>query len=59
MVKQAIEKLEKAVELKQGSRSQQGELALFTLGNAYYWDFFIEKNDAKAETSLKTARYLI
>jgi hypothetical protein len=55
-LKQAIEKLERALELNSDSRTHEGELAIFSLGNALYFQFFLEKDDAKAETSLKTAK---
>jgi len=55
-LKQAVEKLERALELNQESRTHEGELAVFSLGNALYFEFFLEKNDTKAETSLKAAK---
>ena len=55
-LKEAIEKLERALELNQDSRTHEGELAVFSLGNALYFEFFLEKNDSKAEKSLKAAK---
>jgi hypothetical protein len=51
-----IEKLERALELNQDSRTHDGELAVFSLGNALYFEFFLEKNDSKAEKSLEAAK---
>ncbi len=53
---EAIEKLERALELNQDSRTHEGELAVFSLGNALYFEFFLEKNDSKAEKSLEAAK---
>lgn len=55
-LKQAIEKLQRALEINADSHTHEGELAVFSLGNAYYFEFFLEKNDAKAEASLKKAK---
>lgn len=55
-LKQAIEKLERAMELNLDSRTHEGELAIFSLGNALYFQFFLEKDDGKAEASLKAAK---
>ena len=55
-LKEAIEKLERALQLNQDSRTHEGELAVFSLGNALYFEFFLEKNDSKAEKSLEAAK---
>ena len=55
-LKQAIEKLERALELNADSRTHEGELAVFSLGNALYFEFFLEKDDTKAATSLSAAK---
>lgn len=55
-LKQAIEKLQRALEINPDSHTHEGELAVFSLGNAYYFEFFLEKNDSKAEASLKKAK---
>ena len=55
-LKEGIEKLERALELNQDSRTHEGELAVFELGNALYFEFFLEKDDKKAEVSLKAAK---
>ena len=55
-LKEAIEKLQRALELNQDSRTHEGELAVFSLGNALYFEFFLEKDAKKAEVSLKAAK---
>ena len=55
-LKQAIEKLDQALVLNADSRTHEGELAVFALGNALYFEFFLEKDNAKAEQSLKNAK---
>mmetsp|Transcript_29234 Transcript_29234/g.45795 ORF Transcript_29234/g.45795 Transcript_29234/m.45795 type:complete len:139 (-) Transcript_29234:566-982(-) len=55
-LKQSIEKLEKAIEINQNSKTHEGELAYFALGNALYFAFFLEKNDALAEEHLTKAK---
>jgi len=53
---QSIEKLEMAISLNEESRTHEGELAYFALGNALYFAFFLEKNDAVADAWLGKAK---
>ncbi|EKX49361.1 hypothetical protein GUITHDRAFT_93355 [Guillardia theta CCMP2712] len=55
-LKQSIEKLEKAYSMDDRCRTQDGELACFCLGNALYFNFFLERDDSKAESHLKCAK---
>ncbi len=55
-LQQSYDKLEKAVSINEDSKTYEGELALFCLGNAFYFNFFLEKNDEIAEKFLKKAR---
>jgi hypothetical protein len=55
-LQQSFEKLEKAISINEDSKTHEGELAIFCLGNAFYFKFFLEKNDEIAEKFLKKAR---
>ncbi len=55
-LQQSFEKLEKAISINEESKTHEGELAIFCLGNAFYFKFFLEKNDEIAEKFLKKAR---
>jgi hypothetical protein len=55
-VEQSMEKLQQAVALNQCSHSSENELAMFSLGNASYFMFFLEKDDKIAEDHLKFAK---
>eukprot|EP00285_Hemiselmis_virescens_P015324 CAMPEP_0173388816 /NCGR_PEP_ID=MMETSP1356-20130122/11035_1 /TAXON_ID=77927 ORGANISM="Hemiselmis virescens, Strain PCC157" /NCGR_SAMPLE_ID=MMETSP1356 /ASSEMBLY_ACC=CAM_ASM_000847 /LENGTH=360 /DNA_ID=CAMNT_0014345807 /DNA_START=53 /DNA_END=1135 /DNA_ORIENTATION=+ len=55
-LKEAIERLERAISLNPNSKTHEGELAYFNLGNAMYFNFFLEKDDATAESHLTKAK---
>ncbi len=55
-LEQSIEKLEQAIGIKEDCRSSENELAIFSLGNALYFKYFLEKDDTIAEGHLKLAR---
>ena len=55
-LKQSFEKLEKAISINEDSKTHEGELAIFCLGNAFFFNFFLEKNDDVAEKFLKKAK---
>ena len=53
---QSYEKLEKAISINEDSKTHEEELAIFCLGNALYFNFYLEKDDEIAEKFLKKAR---
>ena len=55
-LEQGMEKLQRALSINEDSRSSEGELAIFALGNASYFLFFLEKDDGIAEGHLKFAK---
>ncbi len=55
-LEQSIDKLEQAISIKEDCRSSENELAIFSLGNALYFKFFLEKDDGVADNYLKVAR---
>lgn len=55
-LKESIDKLERAIALNDNSKTLEGELAVFNLGNAMYFAFFLEKNDTIAEAHLRNAK---
>ena len=55
-VTQCIEKIEKAINLNEDCKSSEGALAIFGLGNALFFKFFLEKDDAEADRYLERAK---
>jgi hypothetical protein len=55
-LEQSIDKLEQAISINEDCRSSENELAIFSLGNAFYFKFFLEKDDSVADGYLKYAR---
>ena len=53
---QSIEKLQKAIDIREDSVTSENELALFSLGNAYYFKIFLEKDDDLAQQHLLSAK---
>jgi hypothetical protein len=51
-----MDKLERAIALNEDSKTMEGELAVFNLGNALYFAFFLEKDDSVAASHLANAK---